>query len=129
MQKRSLPVILLCLLLGACTASSGTADVGDATGSSASSVAVPQDPASAIDLYTNRAFQNDPAAQAELGMIYEKGLGVAKDPVTAYAWFLLAADQKDDDGTIGVQRLSHVLMPQQIGAATTLHDQFKASIR
>lgn len=126
-MKRLLPITIVCMTMCACT-TTNTANVSMQAQTGSNVQAVPQDPASAVGMYTNRAFQGDAAAQAELGIIYEKGLGVVKDPVTAYAWFLVAADQKDDDGKIGLQRLSQVLTPEQIDSATKLHDQFTASM-
>ena len=52
---------------------------------------VPQAYAAAADLYYRGAVQGDPFAQAQLGLIYDKGHGVPTDFVLAYKWLNLAA--------------------------------------
>lgn len=39
------------------------------------------------------AVQGNPEAQYNLGMLYLKGLGVGKDPIEAFHWLHLAAEQ------------------------------------
>jgi len=52
---------------------------------------VPQAYAAAADCYYRGAVQGDPFAQAQLGLIYDKGHGVPTDFVLAYKWLNLAA--------------------------------------
>ena len=90
---------------------------------------VDRDPVQAVKLYTQAALQGDAAAQAALGQFYERGIGVSKDIVTAFAWYRLSADQHDDDGTAGTVRLRSLLSHDQWNAAQILHDQFAAAVR
>jgi TPR repeat protein len=53
---------------------------------------VPQDFAAAATWYRKAAEQGSPVAQNNLGVLYAKGQGVARDPVEAYFWFNLAAN-------------------------------------
>jgi len=47
----------------------------------------------AIRLYARGAALGDPFAQARLGLMYDKGHGIAPDPVLAYKWLNLAASR------------------------------------
>ena len=47
----------------------------------------------AFDGYKAQAEKGDRVAQNNLGVCYEKGLGVAKDEVQAVSWYRKAADQ------------------------------------
>ena len=51
----------------------------------------------AIDLYRKAAEQGNIAGQYNLGIMYEKGLGVKKDATQAIAWYQKGANQKDKD--------------------------------
>lgn len=51
------------------------------------------DPAQAVTLFARAAEAGSPEAQFELAKLYEKGLGVAPDPVRALALYRAAADQ------------------------------------
>ncbi len=52
---------------------------------------VPQDYATAADLYHRAAEQGDAFAQARLGLSYDRGHGVPRDFILAYKWLDLAA--------------------------------------
>ena len=54
---------------------------------------MPQDYGLALRLYRLAAEQGDADAQNNLGGMYAEGLGVPADPVEAYMWFELAAEQ------------------------------------
>lgn len=45
--------------------------------------------------YRKAAMAGSPAAQGILGVMYEEGIGVSKDPAESIAWFRKAADQGD----------------------------------
>ena len=45
--------------------------------------------------YRKAAVQGSPAAQGILGVMYEEGIGVSKNPSESVAWFRKAADQGD----------------------------------
>jgi len=51
------------------------------------------DYASAARLVRTKALNGDPNAEVKLGYLYEKGLGVARDPATAASWYRKSADQ------------------------------------
>lgn len=53
----------------------------------------------------------DPQAQYDLGVMYFKGIGVKKDPKTAYRWFYMAANQ----GHMRAQNDLAVLLSRGIG--------------
>jgi|CXWL01.1.fsa_nt_gi TPR repeat protein len=89
---------------------------------------IDRDPIQAVKLYTQAAFLGDSASQAALGQSYERGIGVKKDIVTAFAWYQLSADQQDDDGNIGIARLRPQLSQAQWNAAQELHDLFAAAV-
>lgn len=58
----------------------------------------------ALQLWLPLAQQGHPAAQFNIGILYEKGLGVASDLGEAARWYLKAAQQGDPDAqySIGV---------------------------
>src|SRR5262245_52589891 len=51
--------------------------------------------ASAMDLWRPLADQGPRAAQFNVGILYEKGLGVGQDAAEAAKWYLEAAEQGD----------------------------------
>lgn len=51
----------------------------------------PPDYAGAAELYRRAAVLGYPLSQNRLGLLYERGLGVTQDFVTAYVWYALAA--------------------------------------
>lgn len=51
----------------------------------------------AIDLYRKAADQGNIAGEYNLGIMYEKGLGVKKDVIQAITWYQKGANQKDKD--------------------------------
>jgi len=53
------------------------------------------DHAAAIDHWRPLAEQGDIIAQFNLGLMYDKGLGVPRDPAEAAEWFRRAAEQGD----------------------------------
>jgi hypothetical protein len=57
---------------------------------------VPQDPAKAIRWWRKAADQGLPAAQYNLGLMYENEEGVSQDLAEAAKWYRKAAEQGDD---------------------------------
>jgi hypothetical protein len=51
----------------------------------------------ALGLWLPLAEQGYPAAQFNVGVLYEKGLGVTQDPAEAARWYLKAAERGDTD--------------------------------
>lgn len=62
----------------------------------------PADPARAAETYRKAAVLGYPFAQNNLARLYETGLGVPKDPVTAHMWYLIAA--ANGDATVAMNR-------------------------
>lgn len=52
------------------------------------------------------AEANEPNAQYTLGRLYESGIGVKKDPMTAFKWFILAAENRHQLAASRVEDLS-----------------------
>jgi len=52
-------------------------------------------PAADTDRVFEMASEGDPTAQTSLGLIYERGLGVEKDPTEALRWYRRAASEGD----------------------------------
>ena len=52
---------------------------------------VPQSFEAAVDLYVSAAERGDPTGQYLLGLMYDKGHGVAPDGILAHKWLNLAA--------------------------------------
>ncbi len=60
--------------------------------------------AEAARWFRKAADQNHPAAQANLGYLYERGYGVTTDAAEAVRWYRKAADQNHDDGLFHLGR-------------------------
>ena len=56
-------------------------------------------------------------AQARIGRIYERGIGVEKDDVTAYVWFSVAAANGSDEATWETQSVVKRLTSSQLAEA------------
>lgn len=56
-------------------------------------------------------------AQARIGRIYERGIGVGKDDVTAYVWFSVAAANGSDEATWETQSVVKRLTSSQLAEA------------
>lgn len=56
---------------------------------------------------------NEPNAQYTLGRLYESGIGVKKDTVTAFKWFILAAENRHQLAASRVEDLSIDLSREQ----------------
>ncbi len=98
----------------------------------AASLPVRADYRSAVSAYENGAYEaalgefrtlargGDPAAQYHLGLMFEDGRGVRKDPVAALGWFICAAGsdgQVGTDAARSAEQLSSVLDRASVSAA------------
>jgi TPR repeat protein len=54
--------------------------------------------ARALHIFTLRSAEGDGAAMAELGFMYDQGVGVPRNEATALNWYSKAADAGDADG-------------------------------
>ncbi len=63
------------------------------------------------------AEESNGAAQYNIGLMHYYGQGVAKDPVEAYKWFLLADRNGVEQGRKAIERVAHRLSPLQISDA------------
>ncbi len=77
----------------------------------------------------HRASVNGRAvAQGKVGRFYELGLGVKKDLIEAYAWYVLAASAGDPIARSNVKRLKLVLKPDQLMSAHKRARQLRAEL-
>ena len=74
---------------------------------------VKQDHKLAYNWYSRATRQRNSFAQANLGWLFENGLGVKKDLVQAYIWFSISLHNGYEGGTEGLQRLGARLTPAQ----------------
>jgi TPR repeat protein len=75
---------------------------------------VTRNPVAAVQWFRQAAEQNLAAAQSNLGVCYERGVGVTKDEVEAYKWNLLATAQGDSKGKRNASMLELLLSREQI---------------
>ena len=68
---------------------------------------VPEDDREAVKWYRKAAEQGHAEAQSELSFMYERGWGVPKDYVNAYAWQIVAVG-KSGGGEIGAEWLNRL---------------------
>jgi TPR repeat protein len=74
------------------------------------------------------AEQWEPAGQAILGTMYEKGLGVARDLVQAYVWFYVASMRGTSEEAVeGRDRLAEKLSPSQLAKGKRLAQSWMAA--
>ncbi|MCX6872834.1 MAG: tetratricopeptide repeat protein [Verrucomicrobia bacterium] len=95
----------------------------------AGKLGVPKNAAEALRWFRQAAVQNHPAAQANLGICYERGDGVAKDELEAYKWYLLAAAQGDENAKDNASLLELLLSLDQIAEGKRRANQFKPQER
>jgi len=69
---------------------------------SGSAAAERGDYAAAIEAWTPLAEAGDVDAQFSLGVLLDRGLGTAKDPVAAAAWYRLAAEQGSEAAQVNL---------------------------
>ena len=70
---------------------------------------VPQNNAEAFRLFQKAAVQGSTGARIKLGYMYANGLGVKKDPETAYAWIFAASMAGDRRGDYLIPALKELL--------------------
>ncbi len=80
----------------------------------------PADHQRAAEAYRKAAVLGYPFSQNNLARLYEIGLGVPKDRVVAYAWYLLAASSGEPLLIENRNRSADALMPDEITNAETL---------
>jgi hypothetical protein len=69
------------------------------------------------------AYYADKLSQLSIGLMYLNGEGVAKDPVTAYAWFGLAAERDYPDFVATRDRAKAALSPEQLEQAAAVRSK------
>lgn len=71
----------------------------------------------ALKYFEIGAYYADKLSQLSIGLMYLNGEGVAKDPVTAYAWLGLAAERDYPDFVATRDRVKTSLSPEQLEQA------------
>lgn len=79
--------------------------------------------ASAMTYFKIGARYADKLSQLSIGLMYENGDGVDKDPVTACAWMALAAERKYPSYIDTRDRVCKALTPEQHDQAVAVLDQ------
>ena len=74
----------------------------------------------ALKFFEIGALYADKLSQLSLGLMYMNGEGVAKDPVTAYAWMDIAAERGYPDFIATRDTLKATLTPEQLAQAMEL---------
>lgn len=77
----------------------------------------------AIKYFKYGARYADKLSQLSIGLMYENGRGVAKDPVTACAWLALAAERKYPSFIATRNRVCEALTPAQHDQAVAVLDK------
>ena len=75
--------------------------------------------------YRKAAEQGNAKAQYNLGWMYANGLGVAKDEVEAYKWWLLAGAQGNENAKKKIPLIEQNLTPSQRAEGQKLAREFK----
>ena len=88
------------------------------------SIAENQDP----EELRKAAVEGDADAQFGLGVMYQHGLGVSKDYVEAYAWYILAAAQGEEMAVEAKDRLKSEMTAAQLTAAQDLAAELREHI-
>lgn len=73
-----------------------------------------------LDRYHVDAEQGDGTAQTKLGLIYGKGLGVARDLISAHKWFSIASDQEAENADIYRNLVAKLMSPADVAKAQGL---------
>jgi hypothetical protein len=79
--------------------------------------------AAAIKYFKYGARYADKLSQLSIGLMYDNGHGVAKDPVTACAWLALAAERKYPSFVATRDRVCEALTPAQHDQAVAVLDK------
>ncbi len=75
-------------------------------------------------LYRKAANQGDFAAQYNLGMMYEKGLGVPQNLVLSYQWYAVSANRENEMAITALEQLKTQLSPEKIKEGERLVQQW-----
>jgi TPR repeat protein len=81
---------------------------------------VARDPKQAAEWFLKAALAGDADAQGEMGLRYERGDGVVRDLVEAYAWASLAAVVRSTGAARRVEHLGPQLTPGEMARAEAL---------
>ena len=79
--------------------------------------------------YRKAALQRHSTASYNLGVMHLQGIGVDKDPLAAYVWLDLAAQQGHGKSRLVVSELNSVLSDKQLSAARELKDTIQNKMR
>lgn len=74
---------------------------------------VPQDFSIAAHYYELAANKGYKISQYNIALLYAKGLGVIKNPKTAYFWALLASSDGDRDAVVLREKLERMITPEE----------------
>jgi hypothetical protein len=74
----------------------------------------------ALKYFEIGAYYADKLSQLCIGLMYMNGEGVAKDPITAYAWMALAAERDYPDFVVTRDSLKATLTPAQLAKGEAL---------
>jgi hypothetical protein len=77
----------------------------------------------ALKYFEVGAYYADKLSQLSIGLMYMNGEGVARDPVTAYAWLDLAAERDYPDFVATRDRLKATMSAEQLEKARKKRDQ------
>jgi hypothetical protein len=70
--------------------------------------------------YRRRATQGDPKAKSNLGHLYMEGIGVEKDYVMAYRWFMDSKMAGEITAEKSLEELEQRMTPQQLAEGKRL---------
>ncbi len=79
-------------------------------------IGLPKDFAQAEHWYRESAAQGDPYAEASLGLLYQFGKGVAKDPIQALMWYEIAVARAPAADRDSIDDLRKDIIPDMTAA-------------
>lgn len=89
-------------------------------------MARPQNYGEAMRLYTQAAELGEPLAQFAIALLYDKGFGVARDPVRAYMWFDITGTGHEH-AIHNRDSVAEELTPEQIEEGRRLAREWRAA--
>ena len=98
MMKKTHLFLLAFVFIGATQGDASTIELGQ-------QAVARKDYTAAVSIFKPMAESGDARARYELGLLYEEGLGVSKDPVAAAALFQQAASQNLPEGLFSLGRM------------------------
>ena len=81
----------------------------------------------AIQMFKPLAAKGNAKAQHVIGVMYEKGQGVARNSVRALAWFSVAAKKGDREAKAKMQEISKTMTPDELSQARAMAVACEAS--